>query len=149
MKQLIAAATLATLGALSPFSVLQAQEAASFKHWTGKHSVSQHHRPNKPIRPARPISNLKPYTRPVSLHQAGERLERLEKRQFRLERALHRAQRQHASRSQIRALKQKLRRVDQRVQMAKRDYRHLLKRKLGHRQYRTMLNHVSWLSDRP
>lgn len=146
MKKIIAIALLGTLSHLAP---VQAQEAASFQAWTSKHSAIENTvKQNKPARhkPSQHRPEIERYTRPASLHQAGDRLERLEKKRAHLKRDLRRAQRYHASRSEIRSLSQRLHRVSKKLQVAKRDYQHFLKLKIGTRQYRLLLKHTAWLS---
>jgi hypothetical protein len=146
MKQVIAIALLGTLSHLTP---VYAQEATSFQTWTSKHgttqSVVKQHKPAR-HKPSQHRPEIGRYTRPVSLHQAGNRLERLEKKRAIIKRDLRRAKRYHASRSEIRALSQRLHRVSQKLRIAKRDYQHFLKLKLGSRQYRVLLKQTAWLS---
>lgn len=147
MKKVIAIALLGTLSHLAP---VQAQEATSFQAWTSKHGTTQSIvKQDKPARhkPSQHKPEIERYTRPVSLHQAGDRLERLEKKRALIKRDLRRAQRYHASRSEIRALSQRLHRVSQKLNVAKRDYQHYLKLKIGTRQYRLLLKHTAWLSN--
>ena len=147
MKKFIAIALLGTLSHLAP---VQAQEATSIQAWTSKYGTTQS--VVKQYKPARhKPSQHKPefgrYTRPTSLHQAGSRLESLEKKRGLIKRDLRRAQRYHASRSEIRALSQRLQRVSKKIRIAKQDYQHFLKLKLGTRQFRLLLQHTGWLSD--
>ena len=147
MKKIIAIALLGTLSHLAP---VHAQEARSFQAWTSQHGTTQGViKQNKPARhkPSQHKPEIARDTRPVSLHQAGNRLERLEKKRALIKRDLRRAQRYHASRSEIRALSQRLHRVSQKLRVAKRDYQHFLKLKIGTRQYRLLLKHTAWLSD--
>lgn len=147
MKKIIAIALLGTLPLVAP---VQAQEAASFKAWTSKHSTTLgSNRPQKPVsqRPSKQRPQIERHTRPANLEHASIRLERLERQHSRLEQDLRRAKRHHASRSEIRHLRVSLHRVSNELLVAKRAYQHLLKRTIGARPFRLLLQHTAWLSD--